>query len=133
MESDSFGKMFYYLLLFRCQFSLLNTVHIPPFLILLSFSHVIFFSFILSLLDHLSFNFFSCLTIMQILNHDIRPNSCFFNIFNEIVTAFKKIFLSFCLEMEHFINYNACLMIVLSNRLYTVEHCRSLSSFLPHA
>ena len=132
MKSNPLREMLNYLLLFLCQFSLLYSIYIPTFLILLSLPHIIFFGFLLSLLDHLSFYFFSRLSILQILNHDVRPNSSFFNIFYQIVTAFQKIFLSFCLEMKHFINDYASLMIILSYWLYTTEHSCSLSPFLPH-
>ena len=124
--------MLNYLLLFLCQLSLLCAVDIPTFLILLSLPYIVFFGFIFSLLDHLSFNFFGSLAVMEILDHDVGPNRCFFNIFDEIITAFKKIFFSLCLEMKHFIYDNTSLMIVLGYWLDTAEHCSSLRPFLPH-
>ena len=74
----------------------------------------------LSLLDHLSFNFFSSLAIVQILDHDVRPDGSFFYILDEKITAFQKIFLSFSLKVKHIIDDNACLMIILGYRLDTV-------------
>ena len=113
MKSDPLSKMLNYLLLFLCQLGLLRAVDIPTFLILLSLPHIVFFGFIFSLLDHLSFYFFGSLSIMQILDHYVGPNASFFNIFDEIVTAFKKIFFSLSLEVKHFIDDNASLMIIL--------------------